>query len=276
MINKLLILRELIKRWVANISGTAKNGKKQLIICGYPRSGTSLFYNMVASSIQGFNVDEWETSAIDSIWRYDNHASKAPIDIFNLESIAEKNIHNKELCVVVLMRDARDIITSHHQFSPDDFVIGYQGAYSFSGEYPDYVKKFDGPGIEKYYSAMLKLAGNDKFNLLVIKYEDVVADPDACQLRMSETFSIEFDGTFSSYHLRKDKHKLKYEGKHTSLDKKLEKSSSQVEKKFVKRWADDKYRDRIKEQFTDYPQLFDILIEQGYEKSTDWFEEFKS
>jgi len=273
--NRSLIAREISKRWLSNFTVHDRGRKKQLIICGYPRSGTSLFYNMVTSSIQNFNVDEWETTAADSIWRYDNHASKAPVDLFCLQQITEKNIHNKEICVVILMRDVRDIITSRHQFAPDSFVIGYQGAYSFSGEYPNYKKKFDGPGIGKYYSVMQTLSTNDDINFIIVKYEDIVTNPDACQARLAKTFDIDFDGDFSSYHLRKDKHKLKYKGKHAALDKTLEKSSSAVEKKFVKRWSDPVYKDRVREQFTDYPKLFDILIEQGYEKSTDWFDEFK-
>ncbi len=266
---------ERLKRIISRLVGLEAHGKKQIIICGYPRSGTSLFYNMLSSALQNFNIDSWETSALDSIWKFDNHASKSPVDLFQLNEIASKNIHNKELCVVVLMRDIRDIITSRHQFAPDDFVIGYEGAYSFSGEYPNYKKKFDGPGVERYYSIMKDLSDNELFNLIVIKYEHLVSDPDKCQKSILKAFNVEFDGSFSEYHLRKERHKLKYEGKHSALDKKLEKSSDAVEKKYVKRWSEPEYSKRIAEQFTNHPQLFDILIEQGYEASRDWYQEYE-
>jgi len=273
LIHETRVWIEKIKRWLSQAFISEQEKKKQLIICGYPRSGTSLFYNMISSSLKGFNIDNWETSALDSIWRFDNHASKSPVDLFQLTEVVESNVHDKDLCVIILIRDIRDIITSRHQFSPDDFVIGYQGAYSFSGEYPNYKKKFDGPGIGKYYSVMNELSDNNLFNLIIIKYEDLVSDPDKCQKKVASTFNLPFDGLFSSYHLRKDQHKLKYEGKFSALDKTLEKSSSQVEKKFVKRWAELAYKERIIEQFTDYPQLFEILIEQGYEETRDWFNE---
>lgn len=265
---------EIAKRWLRSLAGQAKR-KKQIIICGYPRSGTSLFYNMLSSSLLGFQIDDRETSALDSVWKYDDHASKSPVDLFRLGDIAKKNIHNKELCVIVMIRDIRDIITSRHQFAPDSFVISYQGAYSFSGVYPSYLKKFDGPGIERYYSVMEELINDDSFNLIFIRYEDLVADADKCQQKVAISFGVQFDGLFSRYHLRKDRHKIKYEGEHTSLDKSLDKSSDAVETKYVKRWTNQEYRKRIKEQFSEHPKLFEILLKQGYENSQAWYKEYE-
>lgn len=274
LINMTLAWIEVAKRWLLSLAGQARR-KKQIIICGYPRSGTSLFYNMLSSSLLGFVIDDRETSALDSVWKYDNHASKSPVDLFRLGDIAKRNIHDKELCVIVMIRDIRDIITSRHQFAPDSYVISFQGAYSFSGVYPNYIKKFDGPGIERYYSVMERLIKDNSLNLIFIRYEDLVADADKCQKKVAVSFGVQFDGLFSNYHLRKDRHKIKYEGDHTSLDKSLDKSSEAVETKYVKRWTNPEYKERIHEQFSEHPKLFEILLNQGYENSQDWYKEYE-
>ena len=270
------IYLEVVKRKFSRITSSNNEKNRQLIVCGYPRSGTTMFYNMLSSSLSEFIIDQWETSALESIWRYKSHASKHPIDVFNIDEIEKKNIHNKDLLVVVLIRDIRDIITSKHLFAPDSYLIGNEGAYTFSGEYPDYKKLFNGPGIEEYYKSINRLIDSN-INLHLVRYEELVSDPDSEQGKLEREYGLKFEGKFSDYHLHKDRHKIKYEGKKASLDNDLVKSSKAVEKtKYIERWRSEDHRDRIIEQFKRYPQLFDMLIDYGYEDSKKWFDPYGS
>ena len=42
------------------------------------------------------------------------------------------------------------------------------------------------------------------------------------------------------------------------------------------KWREAKHRDRIRQQFTLHPELFDMLIRCGYEKDRDWFASFSA
>jgi hypothetical protein len=250
--------------------------KRQLIICGYPRSGTSMLFNMVASTLEGFEIVEGERSALQSIWKYGSYVSKCPHDVVKLRNykIQQQNIHEKELLVLVITRDIRDVITSKHQWAPDIYMMGYASSLTITGTYPNYIKGFDGPGIDKYSKAIRNAQKAEGFHTVTVKYEDLVSSPNVYQDILKTRFALNFNGRFSDYYKYKERHGLRYTGSKAPIDESLVKSSSAVQKKFVGRWKAPEHYQRIVEQFDNYPALFDILISDGYETSTDWFNEF--
>src|SRR5208282_5541449 len=55
--------------------------KKQVIICGYSRGGTSLFYNMMSATVRGFKCGAFEPSGLKYLKCYGNLISKKPLDL---------------------------------------------------------------------------------------------------------------------------------------------------------------------------------------------------
>ena len=56
---------------------------RQIVVCGFPRGGTSLLYNMLSSSLDGFGFAEFEVAAWKVIARWGDFASKKPLDVLD-------------------------------------------------------------------------------------------------------------------------------------------------------------------------------------------------
>lgn len=277
MLMQCKVAREISKRFLFSVVLRQRDPKRQLIICGYPRSGTSMLYNMIASTLKQFDIASGEKTALKTIWKYGDWAAKCPHDILKLynRKIEQLNIHQKELLVLVVVRDIRDVITSKHQWAPDDYMMGYESSITITGDYPNYVRRFNGPGIKKYFRAIKDIQNSKGLKVVVFKYEELVSDPDKYQNILREKFDLDFDGKFSQYHRHQERHKLRYEGSDAPIDKELKKSSSQVSTNFVNRWQVPEHYERITQQFQDHPDLFEILKEHGYETSPGWYEDYK-
>jgi hypothetical protein len=257
------------------MSATPPARQKQILITGYPRSGTTLLYNMLCASLASFSFEYGEVPAASSIWKRGNRVTKRPFDIFDIKQIVAKNIHHKELIVVILVRDVRDIITSFHPFGPGTYMIGFEGCYLFRGNYPDYQKCFEGPGIGQFYRAIKACESMVDLKVLALRYEDLILEMPKAQSHLAHELGVEFSMPFGEYHKHTERHGIKYEGKRAALDPALVKTDKPVTKAYVGRWKHLDHAGRIQAQFTKYPDLFAILQEYGYESDNVWFERYR-
>ena len=267
-------LREVLKRELDRIINGRNVRKKHIVICGYPRSGTSLFYNMLSTSLDGFNSDDFERTSVQTIGLYDNHVSKSPLDTFEVRNLASSNIHNKEIIVFVLIRDVRDIITSIHPNVPNDYFMGYEACYRVIGQFPNYQATFDLPGVGEFFREINCLGSSADYKLRWIKYEELVSDADRVQEAIGREFGLAFKRSFTEFHLHKDQHGIKYEGPRRALDPSLVREDKEVSTASIGRWRLDKHRERIRQQFSQYPELFAILRTHGYTQDDNWFQDF--
>jgi hypothetical protein len=99
-----------------------------------------------------------------------------------------------------------------------------------------------------------------------------VTDPDLVQLKLARLINGEFNGLFSEFHKVEQEGGIQFAGRWSPTVPSLAKPSEAVSTCFVGRWQDDLHRERVIEQFTRYPHLFDILQHYGYEETNDWFE----
>ena len=247
--------------------------QKQIIVCGYPRGGTSLFYNMLSTTISdNYSFTEFEEYYIYHIHKLGSIATKAPLDIFHIKYLEELNIHEKDVFIFVVLRDIREVLTSRHPFLPDEYFIGYDNSWwPQDKEFNSW--KYDAPGVIKITREIKKILGKE--NVAAIRYEDLMLNADAVQEKISDEFNMSFDYPFSKYYERSDKLAYSYKGKYQPVD-----SSLVLEGKPVKikkpRWMEPEHKERIVDQFTSCPELFDILIDQGYEVDNKWFEQLPS
>lgn len=249
--------------------------KKHIVVCGSPRSGTSLLYNMLNTSLPDLHFDEWEISSTVTLKHYANHVSKSPLDILHVEDILHANQFQKQIYWLVLIRDIRDTITSVHPNKPDDYFIGYAASYNIFGTYPNYRTELNAPGLKDIFEAIDQLTQSGQ-SYLLLKYEDLIENTDEIQVQIADLFDLSFSNKFSDYHRFPDKHGMKFAKQWQALNPELVKSSQAVTTNYVQRWRKPEHHARIIEEFTKYPALFDLLCQHGYESDDNWFNEIRT
>ena len=263
--------RFFVTKRISRIAAKLGMRQRHLAVCGFPRSGTSLMYNMMSSTAKTyFKFTKFEHYFIYYLHKLGSFATKAPLDVLHMKYLDDLNIHDKDIIVLVLVRDIREIITSKHPVIPDEYFIGYDHSWWPQDEsFDSWV--YDAPGIIEISSAINALLKRDDVKL--IKYEDLTDNPDVVQLEIKEKYGLKFNGQFSKYHERPKRMAYKYDGKYRAKDKSLVLEGGEIKKKSV-RWKKPEHRERIVDQFTRCPELFDVLIKYGYEKNRLWFDSF--
>lgn len=245
--------------------------KRQIVICGYPRGGTSLLYNMVSSTIAGFVCEEFERTCLETIRANENGVSKRPLDVFVVHKLPRSNVHRKRLAVIVVIRDIRDVITSVHPNVPHDHFIGYEASYEVGATYP-YSPALHYPGVGEYHETIQQILQNPDIDTILVRYEDLVDDPDGVQRVLAGRLGCRFRRRFSEFHLHSARHAYKYEGSRKAVDPSLVRENQAVSGARVGKWRSPRHAQRIRQEFSAHPELFDILQADGYEKDNAWFE----
>jgi hypothetical protein len=246
---------------------------KQIVICGYPRGGTSLLYNMICTSVNGFYYDEFESLSIERIHRYGNYITKSPVDILNIAALGELNKFDKEIYVLIVVRDIRDVITSKHPMLPNEFFIGYDNSWWPSqNDFSRWV--YDGPGVVDIDNAIKESEKNTGINIVKIKYEQIIFDVDGLQKDLESLMGISFARPMRLFFESKSKMAYKYEGQFKANDLSLVLEDKPINTSRAGKWKKPEYEKRVRDQFTKCPELFDILIRDGYEVDKLWFESY--
>lgn len=235
----------------------------QIVICGFPRGGTSLLQNMMVAALPRFRYDEFESYYIHRIHRLGNIMTKAPLDVMHLEHIDRLNVHKKRLVILLVVRDVRDVITSRHPMLPDRYFIGYD--HSWWPQDPAFsIWKYNAPGVIDIHRR-IQLAQR-RADAMVVRYEDLIEDPDRVQERLRSKFALNFQRRFSEYHKEKKRVAYRYEGRFSAKDDSLVLEGKAVTKARLARWrksTEDLLR--VSEQFAECSGLSDILAAYGYE-----------
>jgi hypothetical protein len=247
---------------------------RQLIVCGYPRGGTSLLYNMLSSSLPSFVFADFEKPALQAIETRGFYASKWPMDILNIKRVVANNILSKEIIVIVVIRDLRDVITSVHPNAPGRYFCSYETRLSPRGNYPYEIVDTD-QGIRTIHSAIVSVRDMSGIRLATVKYEDLIADPDRVQKILSQDLGLEFCADFADFHTRGEAHAYRYAGAMRPLDANLVRENSPVDASRIGKWRRPEHSERIRSEFSTHPELFDLLIFYGYERNRDWFEPYR-
>jgi hypothetical protein len=239
------------------------NNMKHVIVCGYSRSGTTMFYNMLRTSLTGYGFFEKEVSACDVIGlENQSYMSKSPLDIFNLDNIIKANRFSKQIILLILIRDIRSIITSYHKAVPDDYFIAYDLQYS-----PDYDGNltYKNPGVIPTANAIEKATSNINFKSIILRYEDLITNSEEQESKLKNQLNFEFKDHFKNFY-------------HHPIPEKLMRQLNNSRPLDITRldaWKRPEHSQRIRSQFTRCPALFDLLITYGYETNRDWFEIYR-
>lgn len=239
------------------------------MICGFPRGGTSLLFNMMAVCLPTFQREEFETYIGHRLHRFGNVLTKAPLDVFSVRHIDKWNVNRKEVSIIVVVRDIRDVITSRHPILPNEYFIGHDHSW-WPQDFHFKEWKYDAPGIVSVHDEIQAIRGRS--DVMILRYEDLISDPDFTQRSLAVRFGLSFQGHFSAYH--QDQHQLayKYEGRYAAKDQSLVMEGKAVSGSRVARWKTNKDSvRRIHDQFQEEPRLFEVLQAYGYETDNEWF-----
>ncbi len=262
------------KSSVCRAFGLEKVGK-QVVICGYPRAGTSLLLNMMSATLDGFRFAEFEEPADSLLWKSENWVSKMPLDVFNIPRLPTENIRRKTLYVILVIRDLRDVLTSVHPNVPDRYYCNYETRWIPSGTYP-YQAKLTDKGIRRIHEAIHTAERVNGLRTVRAKYEDIINDCDALQKSLATTLQVEFSRPFSQFHMHPEKHAYRYEGSRRAVDVTLVRENKAVDTTRLGKWRQQKHLQRVRDQFTSHPELFALLREYGYEQDDKWFNSLSS
>lgn len=162
--------------------------------------------------------------------------TKSPSSIGGLELIQRLS---KDLFIICIIRDPRDMVVSKHGRFPDTYYCGLNYWIKF-------VKDFR------------KIKDLSRF--ILIKYEDFTSNPDEIQdyIESRITF-LKRKNKFSEYHL------VAYPSKDSLL---ALNSLRPIESEGVGSWK--KHMDRLKQQFNKYGDITESLIQFNYEINSDW------
>lgn len=232
-------------------------------VCGYSRSGTTLFYNMLRTTVTNFMFVENECRAGSIIGEtLDSYVTKRPLDIFAFDNIVRKNVFEKPLWFIIMIRDIRAVITSRHVAVPDDYFVGWDHQYFIEGQ----TATFTNPGVLAIDEAISHVKSRAELTPIVLKYEDLLRDSDAVQRDLGHRIGFRYSGSFGQFFEHDIPERLQ-----RALNGKRP-----VDLRNIDAWRAPKHRERIRQQFLACPALFSILRAYGYEQDDSWFEEYRA
>ncbi len=237
--------------------------ERQIIIAGHSRAGTTLFYNMLRSTLKGFELPDRETMAAETIGKPGNYCTKRPLDILEMPYTFSRNFRKKQVDLIIALRDPRELLVSKHKSVPDDYFSAADFMYfSPKGKVPT----FNNPGIIPVHNGIMQVA-RDRMTfprgVFLLRYENLVDDPERIQQQLAEGLELEFEGNFSDFH-KKD------------IPENLSRALNgvrPVERASQAKWKLPEHRRRVIDQFQRFPELHRVMAESGYATDDEWLKE---
>lgn len=224
--------------------------RTHVLICGYPRSGSTMLQLMLEHAYPHARRFRRETrgyrAAMFSFRNHECMISKQPGDILRLQRL-KNHYAGQAACLrpIVMIRDPRDVLTSRHANWPDR-------------EYFLDVDKW------REYDKSVKRHQRES-DVLLFRYEDLVADVEATQKTLEEFIREPMQRPLSTFHAQK---------RTDFRDLQALNGLRPVDRKGVGRWRDPKHVRCIEQILTEFPGFPQRLIELGYETDRGWTERY--
>jgi Sulfotransferase domain len=222
-----------------------------ILICGFPRSGTTMLQMMLENGLPnarrfGREVGGWRAAT----YSLRNHAivvSKVPQDVFRLNPLRRFYAGRKaELRIILMVRDPRDVLTSRRKNGgPAGYVVS-------SARW------------QRYYDAFC--ASREAADAVVVRYEDLVKDVAGQQARIERFTGEKMAVPFEQFHTVE----------RPDFDLQTLNGLRPVESSLLRRWAEAEHRARIEQVLRELPLLPGALIDLGYERDDAWADAYRS
>lgn len=238
---------------------------RHVVIAGQGRAGSTLFYSMLRRTLDGFSLPGSETRAASVINLCGNTCTKRPFDIFEIPRILDLAEGRKRVDLIVTLRDPRDILVSRHSAVHDDYFYSADNCYYIG---PGLAPQRTAPGLIPVHDAIAKVATSGLFpqGIFLLKYEDLVNDPDKVQSHLTRDLGLTFTGSFRDFH----------KGEVPAALAQALNGIRPVEAPSEPKWRKPEHLPRIIDQFTRFPRLHQIMAALDYEQDTTWFDTLRA
>ena len=248
-----------VKRWRRRVLGacyrlpdTGWFGLTRLelhvVICGFPRSGTTLLQMALQYAhpqARGFRGETEGWRAASYCRR--NHRvliSKVPSDLFELDRLrAFYAGRSARLRVLAMVRDPRDQLTSRHTLNP----LHLETCRTW----------------RRFYQAFTEQRDQD--DVQVVKYEDLVRDAASVQGQIEGFLGLSPGRRFDRFHT----------ADWSGFDQFALNGLRPIDAAGVGRWREPQHAPRISAALRELPELPQALVDLGYESGDTWLAPFQ-
>ncbi len=221
-----------------------------VVVCGFPRSGSTLLQLMVETCVEGAKVFGRETRALRMAryaWR--NHAvmvTKRPGDIYWIDEIREfYEGRRAKVRFVLTTRDPRAVLTSLHARTANQGQHVTPEAWRTYYAHFEYARRFP--------------------DTLVVDFADLVGDAPAVARRLTEFTGWTVSRPFEEFHLAASS---------DTFDAVALNGIRPLDRGAVDRWRRPAHREDVRRLLRQLPELPERLIAMGFEPDTEWVREY--
>jgi hypothetical protein len=223
--------------------------RTHVVICGFPRSGTTMLQLMFESAVadaKAFGRERSGLSVAKYTWpgRHSVFLSKKPDDVFFVSDIREyyRDLHT-DVKFVLSVRDPRAVLTSRHVSKP-----GYTVP------------------TEKWLAVDAHIAYQRQFaDVILTEYRDAVERPRHVQERLVAFTGLPLKGNFDDFHKDVPDH----------FDTRALNGVRPIDKASLDKWRAPEHRERIQQILREIADLPERLVAGGYEPDTSWADDYR-
>lgn len=220
-----------------------------VVICGFPRSGTTLLQLMVETSTpeaKAFGNERSGMAVARYTWpgRHRVLISKKPDDIFRVSELRDYYRGRRTRARFILsVRDPRAVLTSVHVSKPGYCVPA-----------------------EKWRAVHEHLAyQRQRDDVMVVEYRDLVEQPNDVQARIAGFVGCEIGRPFDQFHSDVP----------SNFDTRALNGVRPLDRASLDKWRAADHRPRIRQLLAELPELPERLIEMGYEPDRGWMQDYR-
>lgn len=222
--------------------------RQHIVICGFPRSGTTLCQLMLESCLD--NVATWgrERRALEIAKcgrrTHSVLVTKRPKDLFLIPEIQQwYSQRGTDVRFLLMHRDPRAVLTSRHFSRPDEY----------------YLSRLEWTHYFAHWKWSVGLP-----RVLSVSYEDLVLDPDRTESRIRQFTGLHTGRPFRDFQRHVPE----------GFDVRALNGLRSLDSARLNSWRDEAHRSRIIELRSGLPQLQESLVMMGYESDDSWSHDY--
>lgn len=221
--------------------------RAHLVICGFPRSGTTLLQLMAQTAVpeaRCFGRERWGLGVAQTHWpgRHPYLITKRPDDIFWIDEIRDFYATlgaRTQSRFVICVRDPRAVLTSRHELNKSDYWVSIERWRAIYEHYR-YASRFS--------------------DVCIVDFGDLVTNISSVQSRLTELVGWTVSANFEDFYTRVPE----------NFDTRALNGVRSLDAGTLDRWARDEHVERMRYLLREMPELPRRLVEMGYELDDSW------
>lgn len=209
----------------------------RILVCGCARSGNTLMLHLLGTGFK--HTEVLYDGPGGEVVPTKEHVQENKIIVGKFPKRAVKLsrwLNDESFGVIYMMRDPRDVLVSKHFLKPNKYWV-----------HP------------KRWIETAKIANKykDHERIILVKYEDLIKNPDHIQKNISKVFKMEISNPFAECYKRFDRD--------DSVNMSNMNGARPLDKSRIGNWkSDPEKKEYISDVFRKYPQIVQLMKPYGY------------